>query len=345
MNDFESQFKDFLVKKQVDTDTAAKATAEQKLERQSRRQASVAEITPGQIEKIMQRVQDIDSKGLAYSAIAYSKLDVEGNCWDFEKNALTDCLKYGILGQVSWYDQRHLKPGREHSSPAATWAIGVRDQGEGVVFFNIIGRSREKVPAGKTQIETTSYPTCADTVSIIFDSTSFQEVTPEEDRNRRGQFGSLGHKKFTAFQYGRDTEYKLGESSNTTDFGFILSHRLAPREFKGVVISDSTFEALPEGKPIEARTLSNDKLVRRAEEVAGLMIESNPDKVNPIYDVHGNLLWPKQMTYEEVKKIVVEREKTQVVERREKVEQESALLKKLRASILRYFKPDSGPKL
>ena len=36
--------------------------------------------------------------------------------------------------------------------------------------------------------------------------------------------------------------------------------------------------------------------------------EDDPELILPIYDSKGNLLWPKQMSHEEVKKFVTERE-------------------------------------
>ena len=41
------------------------------------------------------------------------------------------------------------------------------------------------------------------------------------------------------------------------------------------------------------------------------VFRSKQDRIVPVYDTHGNLLWPKQMSYEEVKKYVAEREAKQ----------------------------------
>lgn len=37
----------------------------------------------------------------------------------------------------------------------------------------------------------------------------------------------------------------------------------------------------------------------------------------PIYSVEGNLLWPKQMTYEEVKRFVSEKDKRKEIHKKE----------------------------
>ncbi len=51
---------------------------------------------------------------------------------------------------------------------------------------------------------------------------------------------------------------------------------------------------------------------KRAEEIARTMMaatKSDADLLVPVYDLDGNLWWPKQMSYDEVKRFVAEREK------------------------------------
>lgn len=66
--------------------------------------------------------------------------------------------------------------------------------------------------------------------------------------------------------------------------------------------------------------LDPDKRVEFAEGIASKMIEIDKDKPQnllPIYDSDGNLLWPKQMSYAEVKKFVEEMDR-----KKEKVDAE-----------------------
>jgi len=42
-----------------------------------------------------------------------------------------------------------------------------------------------------------------------------------------------------------------------------------------------------------------------------LNVSKSSKRLLPVYDVCGNLWWPKQMSYEEVKKFVEERSKLQ----------------------------------
>lgn len=61
-------------------------------------------------------------------------------------------------------------------------------------------------------------------------------------------------------------------------------------------------------------------LFNKAKEIAQILckIDNNhPQRLIPIYDIDGNLWWPRQMTYEEVKQFVAEREKKKENEQEE----------------------------
>lgn len=77
--------------------------------------------------------------------------------------------------------------------------------------------------------------------------------------------------------------------------GFILTPRIPPRFFTGIIL-----DRHPELGTSDAGGVAN------------LMTETNrdnPDRLFPIYDIHGNLLWPKQMTYAEVKEFVEQKKR------------------------------------
>ncbi|MCX6763997.1 MAG: hypothetical protein NTZ97_04720, partial [Candidatus Moranbacteria bacterium] len=66
--------------------------------------------------------------------------------------------------------------------------------------------------------------------------------------------------------------------------------------------------------------LDTEKRKEFAEKVALKMIGINkgkPKNLVPLYDLDGNLLWPKQMSYEEVKKFVAERDKNKINDQKE----------------------------
>ena len=48
--------------------------------------------------------------------------------------------------------------------------------------------------------------------------------------------------------------------------------------------------------------------------IMGNAFKDDKEKLLPVYDAVGNLLWPKQMNYEEVKNFVEERDKKETEE-------------------------------
>ncbi len=51
------------------------------------------------------------------------------------------------------------------------------------------------------------------------------------------------------------------------------------------------------------------KMQERVDEIVAVMLNVNkdkPDRLLPVYDIHGNMWWPKRMTYEEVIKLKTE---------------------------------------
>jgi hypothetical protein len=134
------------------------------------------------------------------------------------------------------------------------------------------------------------------------------------------------------------------------EYGFFLNGRVAPRDFKGIFINltrkennqerqerlrtvsrnmrgvsrETDKETDIELAQLEERDILNreyltvqetDKLkfLKRAVEIAKMQIAANgtsPELLVPIYDIDGNLLWPKQMGYNDVKKFIKQRHKT-----------------------------------
>jgi hypothetical protein len=113
--------------------------------------------------------------------------------------------------------------------------------------------------------------------------------------------------------------------------GFILSYRVSSRFFQGLVLcpyrTRTESEVREEVKKIEFRNdqewrdsisiirdgrleeRNPENIQRQAEEAAVKMMIGCKDKLDrlvPIYDKQGNLLWPKQMSYEEVKEFVAQ---------------------------------------
>lgn len=77
-------------------------------------------------------------------------------------------------------------------------------------------------------------------------------------------------------------------STPRSEHGYAGPSRVAPRKFLGIVVSCSSLE----------------KCQRAANDIAQAMLDTNTtdsDRLIPIYDISGNMLWPKNIAYEEIK--------------------------------------------
>lgn len=242
-------------------------------------------LTPEMEEAIMEKIQDIDAKGTAYTSIALG-FDLGGKDWKIKIKDFEKILQEGLLGSP------YSSLNEDFGFPVTkkSWKKNVKNrkfpnpEHDAVVYFNIVGRSLPDIDIprrnDKTLISQTEYTRYPDAISIIFDTSSFKE----EEVIRA--HGAIGSKKFYATGGRRNEE---GKRMPTLEYGFVLSYRVAPRFFQGIVVGFS------------------DKV----EDVVSAMLkqyEHKPHLLLPIYDIQGNLLWPKPMRYEQVKKFIEERD-------------------------------------
>ena len=292
------------------------------------------ELSPQVIEKIMEKVQDIDTEGTAYHAL-------------FQKEKqLKFILSSGILGQELGGNERK-------GVTKEWWAKSVHERKK-FVHFNIVGRARRDLDdpdiddyrrqkySEKTEIGR-SYYLKRGGMALIFDIGNYQELSPEF-RPKKGM--SRTFRSHDPYFYshrneeGRTTQ--KGLSIPESEYGFVLSHRVSPRFFKGIVLDAERYITEDEvkneveysrkahekyGKPekgpfdeekarqwiIEHHGRVRDKNYepQQVHQIVGILKEVYQEKKYhplPIYDVCGNLLWPQQMSYKEVKKFVVEEE-------------------------------------
>lgn len=73
--------------------------------------------------------------------------------------------------------------------------------------------------------------------------------------------------------------------------GFVAGRRIAPREFKGIVVNTEHLEDL------EAELKNIIETMFKTSETKG------KELLLPIYDLNGNMLWPKKMSHEEIVQI------------------------------------------
>jgi hypothetical protein len=192
-----------------------------------------------------------------------------------------------------------------------------------LAYFNIVGRSEgfgEKEHS--TEIGNSLFVHDTDTnFSVIFDKDFFEEDEPKYEGfesaflKDKWKFRANDPAVVNSFKEKKETQsdLKIGDESlknygknNQLDgkgkgfdensmphpdqeYGFAAFPRVPKRTFKGLVVK-----------------IPKDELYdQRIQEVADAVIESNLQI--PIYDTDGNVLWPKKMSFEEVKKLTAEK--------------------------------------
>src|SRR3989338_8780624 len=200
-----------------------------------------------------------------------------------------------------------------------------------LIHFNITGRAprwldwkessyRPPEESAFLEISSTAWTHRHDNVAVIFDISDLEETEP----GPKGRFDlgrdELFPKTFTSASV-VDTpgSKKIGSSKPRTEFGFITATRIPPRKFQGLVYSSikrdyiEYFSQKTQSLQYNGKEYYTDtEILRIVRNIAATMVEANKDQLRllmPIYDSKGNLLWPKKMSYEEVKKVVVERKK------------------------------------
>lgn len=264
------------------------------------------ELSPEVIEKIMDKVQDIDARGTAHTSLSRLK---ERDPLDNQEN-LKRFFEQGLLGSKS----------SDNETTKERWYSEIRKEKLLTkVYFNIVGRSytlrsgmkneyfleKQRKEMGK------SYWAHDGGVYLIIDLASFMEDIP-------GIMDQQRSKHFKAVQ--REVDFgKDGLPLVDSEYGFSLPYRVAPKSFRGVVLDWKDWNKLSrwlkcenekEGKILESEIVTS--LQERMNKVVSIMknvyVHNNKkDSLIPVYDIRGNLLWPKQMSYEEVRKFVTEK--------------------------------------
>lgn len=255
------------------------------------------EMTPEIETQIMDKVQDINEYGTAFSVITDSD------------DRLSSILKYGILGTSRKQD--HIKrAGFYNENNVQHYLKALKDHPE--VFFNIIGRV---VPV-ENYYNIARY--FKPHLSVIFSLKPWYKDNSNEN-HRRSDWDKdknifvdrgTGHLEKRSFYANGHADLfapnDKGESLAESDIGFMLSPRVAPKLFRGIVVRPPKVEE-PSDEQVE--------LMKESEHIARMQTTVNQNRPNlfvPIYDTRGNLWWPKQMSYESVKAFVAERDGKQV---------------------------------
>lgn len=306
------------------------------------------------LEQVMEKVRDIDEPGIAYSAIIRRPNEPE---------KLRSVLNDGILG---------MRRSRRHTEDTEVsrerWRQEVRQKDDRpLVYFNIVGRAHDLMyyriddkEKTRREINISYYVQLPGNKTIILFDSQFAEeknhpkyASPPYKKKEVTESDKKIHRTFGVDdQYARrlyDIELPFSQRQEMkglwgdklipeSERGFVLTSRVAPRYFQGIVfkvarvrteeevrkelkrtaillrISNSDeMKMNKERIEIQKRSIDEDrpeKWDQRAQELAETMMEANqkkPQQLVPIYDVYGNLYWPKKMSYEEVKQYVASR--------------------------------------
>jgi len=276
------------------------------------------ELSPEIIETIMEKVMDIDTAGLGYSSIS--------STWTENPRVMNSIFRNGLFGRETGHE--NIGGYRLSSkSPQENWARNLREHKQGHTYFNVVGRTtleNKKRKPNTPEIAGNSLSD-DDSVTFYFDLSFFHELNLDTYKNlvkRKGDIYPLLEKNHR--YYGVDVNglydnnltrmnltsiedvHRVEDIKPVETWGFVTSTRIAPRFFKGIILGDETYES---GKGMVSRNPNElQKQVNIYKEKMFNIYKNSPDLFLPIYSTNGNLLWPKQMSYEEVKKFVAERD-------------------------------------
>jgi hypothetical protein len=280
-------------------------------------EASVEEVnefqlTPELEASIMDKVQDIFDDNTAFSVAAKAKMKMRQGLIPSEQQKqyleqqniknerqLRSILENGLLGGsgLRMADDRHLRSGDLKQD----WVSNTRNFRNSTVYFNVLGRmhKREHAPYRKSNklmenpIELSEYFFGkGKVIAFLLDLSKFKEVEPHASRK------FVSEKTKT---YHIDRVQNIDEKTSDEE-GFALHFRVAPQFLKGMIVSRlKVYDDLSE----QAQSLEIDWIADIQKEI----YKSNPELLMPIYDSGGNLLWPKQMAYEELKGFIEERDR------------------------------------
>jgi len=284
--------------------------------------------TPEELEAekvVMEKVQDINREGTAFHAAPYSR----GDSGEKKERLLRSIFSAGLLGFCFSYDGavRPYEEFRREDNKAKIWIGTARMTKRNILNFNIVGRSIRSI----SEIEGTGWFGSIRSVGFIFDLSEFSEDSPvlasEIDSPKskfkfkfrtfravwrgymvgewRRRFGDKkpGHpdiKKYLQKHKAQSWITDEGFPIPHPDDGFALTPRVKPRMLRGIVIGDLILEETPD-----------------VINVMKQCYEKKKQMMLPMYDQKGNLLWPRKMTYQEVKQFVAERDKKKAEEGKE----------------------------
>jgi len=281
-----------------DTERSDKETQEQPIELEF-------ELTPEAEAEIMRKVQDIYQEGTAYSLLriiepleikSYETYEITRyksleNATEQRKKdrreRLESLFSIGLIrtGYPLYLKENPKEAYRIFKGYTRSAEYDPEEQRQpysldnsGGIFFNVVGRFGWRNPYHYERHDMEPYPR-EDIITAIFDISSFRELQDPTE-------------KISVHTYRPTLANDVGKKLVEASFGFYTPHRIAPRFLRGIVL----------GKPTGANIRS---ILEPMFEVG----HEKPDRFLPIYDHEGNMVWPRQMTRQEIIDFVAEGDK------------------------------------
>jgi hypothetical protein len=239
------------------------------------------ELTPEVENQIMAMVKDIVNGETPYTSV--TKLS--------DAARLKPIFAQGLLGVSRDRDKQDCIDS-EKGHRVEIWKKYTRDKRNTEVNFNINYPDDINDPMSRMNEES---------IAITFDLSSYRDTSIEYALNLPRLHGFIPkapttHKTFRVNDPREIFRIQMrggatGKLYPSLDCGFVIAHRIPPREFDGVMIP----------------TAANPQEFISA--ITAVYAEMNEPFALPIYNKAGNLLWPQQMTHEEVIKFVEEHDK------------------------------------
>lgn len=295
-------------------------------------------LSPEQIEQIMAKVQDIDEKGIAFSLIRDDKFENvfnDGLLGSYEepdqvmsteidrkewaartRKERQSSVYFNITGRLA--DDDRFPASHENEILLTKWVRLNHLSKDKIVILFDLSTFKEEAPIFYRRHQNGEFKTKTYRTIDWWNRRMPKGMTMEEVTNI--EYGSPEYQEAIK-KIGEENEYRIkyfgdtaqeGESSSYEEDGFAASHRVAPRLFQGIVAKftpDETWERRDEEKGAGLNIsyqFKNPIFKERLKPYLDIMLKGN--NLIPIYDPFGDLFWPKQMSHDEVKAFVAERD-------------------------------------
>ncbi|MFC1615546.1 hypothetical protein ACFL21_00245 [Patescibacteria group bacterium] len=288
-------------------------------EKRTSQVSELSEVDAETIRTVMDRVIDINKRYNPFSVVRADKI--------------SEIFEHGLLGTSK--DQPGIKRENFYNETSKEAYLELIRRGIcAEVFFSIVGRNVRDEAWEHQRIDQYNYyfKPGRDQIAIMFNLSPYEEtVIPGKDPLKCGEFsaydGMEGDPRYLACD-------NRGRPKPYIEYGFRLSNEVPRSFFTGVLfnmrreLSEVEYEqritelliknrssrcSLPyerdESYLRKDESLSfveetdHEKLTQRANEIAQEMMKANqgmPSLMVPIYDIHGNLWWPRQICYKQL---------------------------------------------